>query len=99
LRTDFRLRPGVEPAIVVPTRADTKRFTGPIPVNSILVFEPTDQKRCVSEFRMRLLIKKNGKVEPVPEFGYDDPGSGMCLTKCVFHCIDSNSRPLDSDSS
>jgi hypothetical protein len=70
-----------------------------IPVNSILVFEPTDQKLCVSEFRGRLLIKKNGKDQSETKFSYDDPGSGKCLTKFVFHCVDSNSRPLDLDSS
>ena len=70
-----------------------------IPIHSILVFEPTDQKRCVSEFRLQLLIKKNGKDERVPEVGYDDPGCGKCLTKFVFHCIDDNSGPLDWDPS
>ena len=61
-----------------------------IPVNSILVFEPIDQNRCVSEYRVRLVIKRMGKEERVVEFGYGDPGCGKCLTKFVFNCIESN---------
>jgi hypothetical protein len=61
-----------------------------IPVNSILVFEPIDQNRCVSEYRVRLVIKRLGKEERVVEFGYGDPGCGKCLTKFVFNCIESN---------
>ena len=70
-----------------------------IPVNSILVFEPTDQKLCVSEFRGRLLIKQNGKDQSETPFKYEDPGPGKCLTKFVYHCVDRDSWPLDLDPS
>jgi hypothetical protein len=60
-----------------------------IPVNSILVFEPIDQNRCVSEYRVRLVIKRIGKEERMVEFGYGDPGCGKCLTKFIFHCVES----------
>jgi hypothetical protein len=57
-----------------------------VPRDSILVFEPSDQERCVSAFLVQLIITDAKKREERREFGRGDPGEGKCWTKAEFYC-------------
>lgn len=61
-----------------------------VPRDSILVFEPSDQDRCVSAFWVQLIITDTQKNEERREFGRGDPGKGKCWTKAEFFCGPAN---------
>jgi hypothetical protein len=67
-------------------KEEVARDTAVVPRDSILVFEPSDQKRCVSAFLVELIITKDKDHEETRKFGRGDPGEGRCWTKAEFIC-------------